>query len=108
LNPFLKESSLFAYGLEGSTVKELNFYLDPVRPIPRLKRPDELLEQWRKSEKGVFLMPAGELEKIQGLWGAPIIVHHEFSYKKTKLVLVSVHPPTQKTSAYGRERMRGR
>jgi 4-amino-4-deoxy-L-arabinose transferase-like glycosyltransferase len=91
LNPLVKESSLFAYGLEGSTVKEINFYLDPINPIPRLRHPDELLEQCRKSEKGMFLMPAEELEKIQSLWGAPIVVHHEFSYKKGKLLLVSVH-----------------
>jgi hypothetical protein len=91
LNPFVKESSIFAYGLEGSTVKEINFYLDPINPIPRLRHPDELLEQWRKSQKRMFLMPAEELEKIQSLWGAPIIVHHEFNYKKGKLVLVSVH-----------------
>jgi hypothetical protein len=87
----LKESSLFAYGLKGSTFKEINFYLDPIDPIPRLRHPDELLKQWRESEKGMFLMPAEELEKIQSLWGAPIIVHHEFNYKKGKLVLVSVH-----------------
>ena len=91
LNPLVKESSLFAYGLEGSTVKEINFYLDPVNPIPRLRHPDELLEQWRKGEKGMFLMPTEELEKIQSLWGTPMVVHHEFSYKKEKLVLVSVH-----------------
>jgi hypothetical protein len=91
LKPLLKESSLFAYGLEGSTVKELNFYLDPVNPISRLRHPDELLKQCRESEQGMFLMPAEELEKIQSLWGTPIVLHHEFNYKKGKLVLVSVH-----------------
>jgi hypothetical protein len=91
LTPFLKESSLFAYGLEGSTVKEINFYLDPIHPIPRLRHPDELLEQCRESEKGMYLMPAEDLETIQSLRGAPIVVRHEFSYKKGKLVLVSVH-----------------
>jgi hypothetical protein len=91
LNPLVKESSLFVYGLEGSTVKEINFYLDPINPIPRLRHPDELLKQWRKSEKGMFLMPAEELEKIQSLWGTPIVVRQEFRYKKGKLVLVSVH-----------------
>jgi hypothetical protein len=91
LKPFLKESSLFVYGLEGSTVKEINFYLDPIHPIPILRDPEELVEQWRKSEKGMFLMPVEAAEKIQSRWSTPIIVCQEFRYKKEKLVLVSIH-----------------
>jgi 4-amino-4-deoxy-L-arabinose transferase-like glycosyltransferase len=91
LKPFLKESSLFAYGLEGSTVKEINFYLDPITPIPILRHPDELLKQWGESEKEIFLMPVEAFEKIQSRWSTPIIVCQEFRYKKEKLVLVSIH-----------------
>ncbi|MEW6377532.1 MAG: glycosyltransferase family 39 protein [Thermodesulfobacteriota bacterium] len=89
LKPFLKKSALFGYGLDISTVEEINFYLDPIDPIPVLRSSEELSKQLGKREKGLFLMPAEAFEKTRTQGDAPMVFLQEFTYKKGKLVLVS-------------------
>ncbi len=45
LKPFLKESTLFGYRLDSSTLEEINFYMDPLTPIPTLKGVENLSSQ---------------------------------------------------------------
>jgi 4-amino-4-deoxy-L-arabinose transferase-like glycosyltransferase len=89
LRPFLKGSTLFGYQLDVSTAEEINFYLDPVFPIPLSKKVEDLSDQLRKKEKGLVLMPKAVYEKVRVQKQDSISFIQEFSYKKGKLVLVS-------------------
>jgi len=89
LRPFLNGSTLFGYQLDVSTAEEINFYLDPVLPIPLSKKVEDLSDQLRKKEKGLVLMPKAVYEKVRVQREDSISFIQEFSYKKGKLVLVS-------------------
>ena len=50
IKPILGSASLYGYRLDIGTMEEINFYLDPDRPIPRLKRPEDL-SRFLKTER---------------------------------------------------------
>jgi 4-amino-4-deoxy-L-arabinose transferase-like glycosyltransferase len=89
LRPFLKGSTLFGYQLDVSTVEEINFYLDPVVPMPLSKKGEDLSEPLRRIEKGLVLMPKEVYEKVRSQREDTVFFIQEFSYKKGELVLVS-------------------
>jgi 4-amino-4-deoxy-L-arabinose transferase-like glycosyltransferase len=92
LRPFLKGSILFGYQLDVSTLEEINFYLDPIIPIPVLEKVEDLSDRLRNKEKGLVLMPEEVYEKVRVEREDSISLVQEFSYKKGKLVLVSNRP----------------
>lgn len=89
LKPFLKESPLFLYELDMSTIEEINFYLDPVEPIPLIKTPEELSKHLKNNKKILFLMSLETFEKTQNGQDVPMVFIQEFKYKGGKLVLIS-------------------
>jgi 4-amino-4-deoxy-L-arabinose transferase-like glycosyltransferase len=88
LRPFIKESPLFGYRLDMSTIEEVNFYLD--RVIPLLKKMEDLPGTLRRGEESWILMPK-EVYEEAGIRGGVAFVQ-EFLYKHGKLVLVSIGP----------------
>jgi len=92
LSPFLKGSTLYGYQLDVSTAEEINFYLDPIVPIPLLEKVEDLSYQLRKKEKGLVLMPKEVYEKVRVKKEDSMAFIQEFSYKKGRLVLVSNRP----------------
>jgi 4-amino-4-deoxy-L-arabinose transferase-like glycosyltransferase len=89
LRPFLKESTLFGYRLDISTVEEINFYLDPVVPTPVLKEFKNLSHPLEIREKKLILIPKEVYEKGQIQGDQSVVFIQEFPYKRGKLVLVS-------------------
>jgi hypothetical protein len=87
LKPFIKESTLFGYRLDMSTIEEVNFYLD--RVIPILRKKEDLSEQLRKGEERWILMPKEIYEEARIQRGLSMALVREFLYKHGKLVLVS-------------------
>ena len=81
LRPLLKESPLYGYRLDVSTIEEVNFYLD--RTIPLIEKTGNLIE------RGLVLMPGEVYEKIRNRGSDPLLFVQEFNYKRGKLVLVS-------------------
>lgn len=90
LRPFIKESTLFGYRLDTSTIEEVNFYLD--RVIPLLRKMEDLSEQFRRGEERWILMPKGVYEEARIQGGLSVVFVQEFLYKHGKLVLVSIRP----------------
>jgi MFS family permease len=91
LRPFVKESTLFGYQLDISTVEEINFYLD--RVIPIFKKMEDTSEQFGTREERWILMPKEIYEKVRIQRGFSMALVQEFLYKKGKLVLVSLRQP---------------
>jgi hypothetical protein len=89
LRPFLKESALSGYRLDGSTVEEINFYLDPVLPIPILKGTKNLAEPFKEKGRALILMPKEVYEELQVRGHNSMAFVQEFRYKKGVLVLIS-------------------
>jgi 4-amino-4-deoxy-L-arabinose transferase-like glycosyltransferase len=89
LRPFLRESALSGYQLDVSTVEEINFYLDPVLPIPILEAAKNPGEQLKKNGKGLILMPKGVYEELRARGDHSLAFVQEFRYKKGELVLIS-------------------
>jgi hypothetical protein len=89
LRPFLKESALSGYRLDVSTVEEINFYLDPVLPIPILKGTKNLVEPFKEKGRGLILMPKEVYEGLRVRGHNSMAFVQEFRYKKGVLVLVS-------------------
>ncbi len=89
MRPFLKESALYGYRLDVSTVEEVNFYLDPVLPIPVLEGAEHPEEQLKEKGKGLILMPKEVYEELGGREGHLKTFVQEFRYHKGELVLVS-------------------
>ena len=87
LRPIIKESTLFGYQLDVSTVEEIDFYLD--RVIPILKEIENLSALFEKKGRGWVLMPKKVYKevRISEKGSGPFI--REFQYKKEELVLVS-------------------
>jgi hypothetical protein len=89
LRPFFKESTLIGYRVDRGTVEEINFYLDPVVPIPLIKRSENLSDQLMKKERVLVLMPKEVYEKVKIQGNLSMYLIQEFRYKKGQLVLVS-------------------
>jgi 4-amino-4-deoxy-L-arabinose transferase-like glycosyltransferase len=89
LRPFLKESALFGYRLDVSTVEEINFYLDPVLPIPILEGGKNLAEPLKEEGRRLILMPKEVYEELRVHGHNSMAFVQEFRYKKGVLVLVS-------------------
>jgi hypothetical protein len=89
MRPFLKESALYGYRLDVSTVEEINFYLDPVLPIPVLEGAKDPAEQLKEKGKGLILMPKEVYKELRGSGGYLKTFVQEFRYNKGDLVLVS-------------------
>ena len=89
LRPLVKESTLFGYRLDISTVEEMNFYLDPIVPTPVLKDFKNLSHPLGKREEKLILMPKEVYEEIRIQGDRSMVFVKEFLYKKGKLVLVS-------------------
>ena len=87
LKPVIKDSTLFGYRLDTSTVEEINFYTD--RVIPLLKGTEPFPEQITRKAKGFVLMPEGNEGGIQPSGNDEIVFVREFQYKKGRLVLFS-------------------
>jgi hypothetical protein len=90
LMPVIKESTLFGYQLDTSTIEEVNFYLD--RVIPILKKMEDLPGPLRRGEERWVLMPKEVYEGDQIQGSASMVFVQEFLYKHGKLVLVSIRP----------------
>jgi 4-amino-4-deoxy-L-arabinose transferase-like glycosyltransferase len=89
LRPFLRQSALSGYRLDVSTVEEINFYLDPVLPIPVLEGAENPAEQLKMKRKGLVLMPKEVYEELRVRGDHSMDFVQEFRYKKGELVLVS-------------------
>lgn len=85
LKPLVRDRVLTGYRLDGSTIEEVNFYLD--RVIPVVKRNEDLSERL-KGQVGLVLMPK-EVYAGLGPEGFSKDFVKEFKYKKTKLVLLA-------------------
>ena len=81
LRPVLDGSVLSGYGLDVSTVEEINFYLD--RVIPVLKKAEPL------SGKKFVLMPEKVYGDLRARGNDSLQLLREFHYKKGRLFLVS-------------------
>ena len=81
LRPVSDGSVLSGYGLDVSTVEEINFYLD--RVIPVLKKADPL------SGKQFVLMPEEVYRSLRARGNDSLLILREFHYKKGRLFLVS-------------------
>jgi 4-amino-4-deoxy-L-arabinose transferase-like glycosyltransferase len=88
LRPFIKESTLYGYRLDISTIEEINFYLD--RVIPILRKKEDVSEQLRRGEERWILMPKDIYEEVRIQGGLSMVLVQELLYKKGKLVLVSI------------------
>jgi 4-amino-4-deoxy-L-arabinose transferase-like glycosyltransferase len=89
LRPFFKESTLIGYRVDRGTVEEINFYLDPVVPIPLIKRSENLSDQLMEKERVSVLMPKEVYEKVKIQGNLSMHLIQEFRHKKGQLVLVS-------------------
>jgi 4-amino-4-deoxy-L-arabinose transferase-like glycosyltransferase len=87
LRPIIKESTLFGYQLDVSTVEEINFYLD--RVIPLLKETEDLSVLLGRKGRGWVLMPKKVYEEVRTRGNGLGVFIREFQYKKEGLVLVS-------------------
>ena len=92
LKPVIKDAILCGYQLDISTLEELNFYFDPVTPIPVIKKLETLSTHLEKERKGWVLMPKKAYEAFQGQGTPSSIVIREFPYKQGGVVLLSVGP----------------
>ena len=81
LKPLLDGSTLSGYGLDVSTVEEINFYLDRVIPIS--KKAEHL------SGKKFVLMPEEVYRGLRAGGNDSLLLIREFQYKEGRLVLVS-------------------
>ena len=90
LMPVIKESTLFGYQLDTSTIEEVNFYLD--RVIPILKKMEDLPGPLRRGEERWVLMPKEVYEGDQVQGSLSVVFVQEFLYKHGKLVSVSIRP----------------
>jgi hypothetical protein len=90
LRPLLKESTLFGYRLDVSTVEEVNFYLE--RVIPLLEEKEKPSEQTKKRGGGLVLMLREVYDEVGIQGDRSMVLVQEFKYKKGKLVLVSLRP----------------
>ena len=90
LRPLLKESTLFGYRLDVSTVEEVNFYLE--RVIPLLEEKEKPSEQTKKRGGGLVLMLREVYDEVGIQGDRSMVLVREFKYKKGKLVLVSLRP----------------
>ncbi len=91
LRPLIKESPLFGYRLDKSTLEEINFYLD--RIIPNLREMRTVSNQIDKKQKILILMPEPVYEEIRRREAALSLVK-KFKYKEyknSKLVLISMN-----------------
>ena len=66
LRPAIKESVLHCCQLDISTLEELNFYFDPVAPLPVFKQIERLTAHLAREEKGWVLMPERAYETLHG------------------------------------------
>ena len=81
LRPVVGGSVLSGYGLDVSTVEEINFYLD--RVIPVLKKEEPL------SGKPFVLMPEELYRSLRARGNDSLLILREFHYKEGRLFLVS-------------------
>ena len=88
LKPVIKGSTLFGYGLDVSTVEEINFYLH--RVIPILKDGKNLSTPILSQGERWVLMPKEVYEEVQGQIKDSIRFVQKFRYKKGELVLVTM------------------
>lgn len=107
LKPFLKGSALFGFQLDQSTKEEINFYLDPLVPIPMLKDSESLFEQLKRGEKELVLMPIEVFAKVRNQDESLIMLVKEFQYKKGKLVLISNRGKRNRSSTHTPFRQQG-
>ncbi len=88
LKPLLKESKLFGFQLDSSTIEEVNFYLDPITPLPILKDTENFLELLKRKGQTLVLMPKEKYEEVRIQRHPSMVFIQEFHYKKGKLVLL--------------------
>lgn len=93
LKPFLKDKIPFAYRLDNSTLEEINFYLDPPKPIHIIKDLGDL-KKLNQTKGELLLVPKDFYERVKFSLGRNIILLKEFKYKKGKLLLISYSPIT--------------
>jgi hypothetical protein len=70
-------------------VEEINFYLDPVLPIPILERDKNIAEPLKEKGGRLILMPKEVYEEFRVHGYNSMAFVQEFRYKKGVLVLVS-------------------
>jgi len=92
LQPFIKGAKLFGFRLDIATKEEINFYLDPLSPIPMVGKYGRLSEGFEKEGRALALMPKRAYESLRAPEDPSVVVVHRFRYKKDELVLVSRSP----------------
>lgn len=89
LRSLIRESTLLGYRLDISTLEEINFYLDPIEPIPVMKGFESLSNQLVKGEGKLVLMPEEAYDEVRSQGNVSITFVQKFLYKKERLFLVS-------------------
>ena len=92
IRPMLGSASLYGYRLDIATLEEINFYLDPDRPVPRLERREDLSKPPNKEGKALVLMTSKNYNTLKTEAGSSLTLIREFNYKKDRLVLASINP----------------
>ena len=92
MRPMLGDASLYGYKLDIATLEEINFYLDPDCPVPRLERREDLSRPPNTGGKALVLMTPKDYDKLKIESESSLILIREFSYKKGRLVLASFNP----------------
>ncbi len=89
LRPAIRESVLHCCQLDISTLEELNFYFDPVSPLPAFKQIENLSGHLAKGGKGWVLMPERTYEALRAEEKQALTLARKIPYKKEKLVLLT-------------------
>ncbi len=90
LKPVVKEAVFYGFQLDLSTLEELNFYFDPVTPIPLIKKLESLSTGLGKERKGCVLMPRKVYETFPKEESQRFTFVKEFPYKKERLILTQM------------------
>ena len=92
IRPMLGGAPLYGYQLNIATLEEINFYLDPVAPVPHFKRPEDLLNQVEKEKKAFILMTKSQFDALSARKVFPILLTREFMYKKEERLVLATSP----------------
>jgi len=91
IKPLVEGALLHGYQLDISTLEELNFYFDPVVPLPLVKGLEGLSARLEKGRKGWVLMPERVYKTLPGQESQSFTFIKKIPYKKERLVLVQTN-----------------
>jgi hypothetical protein len=91
IKPVVEGASLHGYQLDISTLEELNFYFDPIVPLPPVKGLEGLSAGLEQGRKGWVLMPERVYKTLPGQESQSFTFIKKIPYKKERLVLVQTN-----------------